>query len=63
MLNYFFVISDTSISNVHIVKWIMLKIQIILQKFYKLLMWWVIIGKWKIDINGEPRWKSIKGWS
>ena len=23
-------------------------------------MWWVIIGKWKNDINSEPRWKPIR---
>ena len=23
-------------------------------------MWWVIIGKWKNDINGGPKWKPIR---
>ena len=42
---------------------IMLGIQTILQKNYKLLMWWMIIGKWKSDINDGSRWKPIRGWS
>ena len=25
-------------------------------------MWWVVIGKWKNDVNGGPRWKPIKSW-
>ena len=25
-------------------------------------MRWVIIGKWKSDINGRFRWKPIKDW-
>ena len=25
-------------------------------------MWWVIIDKWKGDINGEFRWKLIINW-
>ena len=41
----------------------MLEIQSILQKYYTLLMWWVIIGKLKSDINSEPRWKLIRDWS
>ena len=42
----------------------MLEIQTILQKnIYKLLMRWVIIGKWKNDIIGGPKWKLIRGWS
>ena len=28
-----------------------------------MLMWWVIINKWKSDINGKPKWKPIRGWS
>ena len=27
--------------------------------FYKLLMWWVIIGS---DVNNGPRWKPIRSW-
>ena len=23
-------------------------------------MWWVIIGKWKNDINGGSKWKPIR---
>ena len=34
---------------------IMLEIQKNLQKFYKLLMWWIIISKWKNDINDRHR--------
>ena len=33
------------------------------KKFYKLLIWWVIIGKWKNGINGGSRWKLIRDWS
>ena len=40
----------------------MLDIQTILQKFNKLLMWWVISGKWKGDINSGFRWKPITDW-
>ena len=40
----------------------MLGIQTILQKNYKLLMWWMIIGKWKSDINDGSKWKPKKGW-
>ena len=29
---------------------------------YKLLMWWVIIGKEKSDFNDGLRWKLIRGW-
>ena len=43
-------------------QWIMLEIQTILQKIHKLLMCWVVIDKWKSDINGEFSWKPIKGW-
>ena len=25
--------------------------------FYKLLMWWMIINKWKNNVNDEPRWE------
>ena len=25
-------------------------------------MWWVIIGKWKSDINDGSRWKPIRDW-
>ena len=39
---------------------IMLEIQIFLQNI--LLIWWVITGKWKSDINGKPRWKPIRDW-
>ena len=35
----------------------------IIKKIYKMLMWWMIIGKWKSEINGRSRWKPIKGWS
>ena len=41
-----------TLSSIYLLIWIILKIQIILQKKnYKLLMWWLIIGKWKSDIN------------
>ena len=33
------------------------------KKFYKPLMWWMIIGKWKSDINDKPRWKPIRSWT
>ena len=29
-------------------------------KIYKLLMWWMIINKWKNDINGGSKWKPIR---
>ena len=32
------------------------------KKIYKLLMWWVIIDKWKNDINGGSRWKLVRNW-
>ena len=35
----------------------MLEIQIFLQTVD---VWWVVIGKWKSDINVRPRWKPIK---
>ena len=35
-------------------------INVFTKKFYKLLMWWVIISTWKCDINGRPKWKLIK---
>ena len=25
-------------------------------------MWWVIIDKWKNDINSGSKWKPIRGW-
>ena len=27
---------------------------------YKLLMWWVFIGKWKSDVNDKPKWEPIR---
>ena len=30
-------------------------------KNYKVFMWWVIIDKWKYDINSDPKWKLIRG--
>ena len=39
----------------------MLKIQTLLQKeFHTLVMWLVVIGKWKNDVNDGPRWKPIR---
>ena len=32
------------------------------KKCYKLLMWWVTIGKWKNDVNSELRWEPTKSW-
>ena len=32
------------------------------KKNYKLLMWRIIISKWKNDINGGSRWKLIRDW-
>ena len=26
-------------------------------------MWWVVIGKWKSDVNGEPKLKLIRNWT
>ena len=36
----------------------MLRLQIFF--FYKLLMWWVVIGKLKSDISGRSRCKPIR---
>ena len=44
-----------TLSSIYLLIWITLEIQIILQKINKLLMWWLIIGKWKSDINGRSR--------
>ena len=31
-----------------------------IKKIYKLLMWWMIISKWKNDINDGSKWISIR---
>ena len=41
----------------------MLKIQTTLQIFLQNADVWVIIDKWKSNINGRPRWKPIRNLS
>ena len=39
----------------------MLEIQTFLQKkFHTLVMWLVVIGKWKNNVNNGSKWKPIK---
>ena len=42
--------------------WIMLEIQLFYKFFYKLLIWWMIICKWKSVINDGLKWKPIRDW-